>query len=72
VLAALETARAIGATTIGVTGSGGSSLRDLTDECFVTESESTPRSQECHLLAWHLIRNLVEKRIVFADAGHAS
>lgn len=71
VLAALEAARAVGATTIGFTGSGGSSLRELSDECFVAESDSTPRIQECHLLAWHVICNLVEKRIVLADTGHA-
>jgi len=68
VLRALEAAREIGAVTIGFTGGIGSPLRELCDECFVVESASTPRIQECHLLAWHLICNMVEKQIVAADS----
>ena len=68
VLLALEAAREIGAVTIGFTGGIGSPLRELCDECFVVESASTPRIQECHLLAWHLICNMVEKQIVAADS----
>jgi len=65
-LLALEAARAIGAVTIGFTGGVGSPLRELCDECFIAESASTPRIQECHLLAWHLICNMVEKKVVAA------
>ena len=64
VLNASESARDIGAVTIGFTGGGGSPLRELCDECFIAESASTPRIQECHLLAWHLICNMVEKQVV--------
>ncbi len=64
VLLALEAAREIGAMTIGFTGGSGLPLRDLCDDCFIAESASTPRIQECHLLAWHLICNMVEKRVV--------
>lgn len=63
VLRALEAAREIGVVTIGFTGGTGSPLRELCDECFIAPSDSTPRIQECHLLAWHLICNLVERRI---------
>ena len=64
VLLALEVAKEIGAVTIGFTGGSGLPLRDLCDDCFVAESSSTPRIQECHLLAWHLICNMVEQRVV--------
>jgi len=66
-LLALEAAREIGAVTIGITGGSGSPLRELCDECFVAESASTPRIQECHLLAWHLICNMVEKQVAAAQ-----
>jgi D-sedoheptulose 7-phosphate isomerase len=67
VLLALEAAREIGAVTIGFTGGSGSPLRELCDECFIAESPSTPRIQECHLLGWHLICNMVEKQVVAAE-----
>jgi len=67
VLLALEAAREIGAVTIGFTGGVGSPLREFCDDCFVAESASTPRIQECHLLAWHLICNMVEKQVVAAQ-----
>jgi D-sedoheptulose 7-phosphate isomerase len=64
VIKGLEAARRIGASTVGFTGGTGLPLRSLCDECFVAPSDATPRIQECHLLAWHLICNLVEKRVV--------
>lgn len=61
VLAALTAARELGATTIGFTGAEGHDLAALCDECLRAPSTSTPRIQEAHLVAWHLVCDLVER-----------
>ena len=63
VLEALRAAREITAGTIGFTGSSGGELAQLCDTCFRAPSDSTPRIQECHLVAWHLICESVEETI---------
>ena len=63
VLRALEAARAIGASTIGFTGLSGDALAKLTDHCFRSRSTATPRIQEAHIVAWHLVCELVETEI---------
>jgi D-sedoheptulose 7-phosphate isomerase len=60
VLEALRAAREINAGTIGFTGVSGGELAQLCDTCFRAPSDSTPRIQECHLVAWHLICESVE------------
>ena len=71
VLEAMRAARRVGAATVGFTGAAGTVLAAACDECLMAPSTSTPRIQEAHLLAWHLICDLVERRIV-ADGGAAS
>lgn len=66
VLAALAAARELGAATIGFTGAEGHELAALCDECLRAPSTSTPRIQEAHLVAWHLICDLVESGITAA------
>lgn len=66
VLAALAAARELGATAIGFTGSKGHSLAALCDECLMAPSDSTPRIQEAHVVAWHLVCDRVEHSIVNA------
>lgn len=66
VLRALQAAREIGATTIGFTGAEGRDLAALCDTCLLAPSRSTPRIQEAHLLAWHLVCDEVERRVVAA------
>lgn len=63
VLEALRAAREITAGTIGFTGSSGGELAQLCDTCFRAPSDSTPRIQECHLVAWHLVCEYVEASI---------
>jgi D-sedoheptulose 7-phosphate isomerase len=60
VLEALRAAREIGAGTIGFTGTPGGEMPQLCDTCFRAPSDSTPRIQECHLVAWHLICEAAE------------
>lgn len=61
VLAALAAARELGAATIGFTGAEGDALAALCDDCLRAPSTSTPRIQEAHLVAWHLVCDLVER-----------
>lgn len=68
VLKALQAAREAGAVTIGFTGAGGRELASLCDACLLAPSTSTPRIQEAHLLAWHLICDFVERGVV-ADSA---
>jgi D-sedoheptulose 7-phosphate isomerase len=60
VVTALKAAREIGASTIGFTGAMGDVMANLCDHCFRSRSASTPRIQEAHIVAWHLVCELVE------------
>jgi len=60
VIAALQAAREIGAATIGFTGEAASDFAAHCDLCFHAPSKETPRIQECHLVAWHLVCEVVE------------
>lgn len=63
VLAAVAAAREVGAATIGFTGAEGHELSTLCDVCLLAPSAHTPRIQEAHLVAWHLICDLVERGV---------
>ena len=64
ILKALEVAHALGATTLGVTGQNGQeSMLNKCDHCLVIPSTDTPRIQECHLFAWHVICGIVEETL---------
>jgi D-sedoheptulose 7-phosphate isomerase len=69
VLEAMNAARDAGAATIGFTGAGGHQLATLCDICLLAPSEHTPRIQEAHLVAWHLICDAVERGMV--EEGNA-
>ena len=60
VIAAVETARKMGITTIGLTGGNGGSLSTLVDYAFVVPSKVTPRIQEVHITLGHVICQVVE------------
>jgi D-sedoheptulose 7-phosphate isomerase len=66
VLLALEAARQQGARTVGLTGSPGEPLASRVDVCLCVPSDQTPRIQEAHILAWHIICDLVERSFVEA------
>jgi D-sedoheptulose 7-phosphate isomerase len=63
VLEALAAARALGATTIGFGGGSGGRLGPLCDSCLLADATSTPRIQEAHLLAWHLVCEALDDRL---------
>ncbi len=61
VVKALEVARNAGLGTIGMTGRGGGVMGDSTDMCLSVETDDTPRCQEAHISAIHIICELIEK-----------
>lgn len=63
VLEALRAAREAGACTIGFTGETGHDLAALCDACLRAPATATPRIQEAHLVAWHLVCDAVERRV---------
>lgn len=63
VLKALEMARQKRMITLGFTGGSGGKMVPLCDMCFIAPASKTPRIQEIHIAAWHLICDLVEKAI---------
>jgi D-sedoheptulose 7-phosphate isomerase len=60
VLRAVERAKAMGCATIGMTGAKGGRLAPMVDVCFRSPSDDTPRIQEVHITAGHIICQLVE------------
>lgn len=66
ILAALKTARNLGVTTVGFTGTKGESLRASCDHLFVSPSDDTPVIQQIHMMAMHAICDAVEHMLIDA------
>ena len=62
VLRGIEQAKQMGAVTIALTGRGGR-LKELTDYVLSVPSNDTPRIQEAHITAGHIICYLVENAL---------
>jgi D-sedoheptulose 7-phosphate isomerase len=60
VIAAMESARALGITNIGLTGRDGGKMAEFCDLEFRIPSHSTPRIQEAQLLLGHLLCQGIE------------
>jgi len=63
VLQGLRAARECGATTVGLTGRDGGTLKDVADVCFCAPSDNTPRIQEAHITVLHAICEAVEREL---------
>ncbi|MBF0570384.1 MAG: D-sedoheptulose 7-phosphate isomerase [Candidatus Omnitrophica bacterium] len=63
VLAAVKQAKAMGITTVGVTGSSGGQLAGMCDIPIIAASSKTARIQESHLVIFHSICELVENTL---------
>ena len=61
VVKAAEVAKRKGARVIAFTGKKDSKLQRLADICLCADAKVTARSQEVHLLAYHIICDLVEQ-----------
>jgi D-sedoheptulose 7-phosphate isomerase len=63
VLEAVRLARSMGLITMGWTGRGGGELAKLVDFALKVDSELSPRVQESHILAGHLLCEITERRL---------
>lgn len=63
IVKAFDTAREIGITTIGLTGMTGGLLKATSDVLINVPSTDTPRIQESHIMAGHIICQLVEEQL---------
>jgi len=63
VIRALKTARKRKLVTIGLTGEGGGKMAGLCDILLDVPSSRTPRIQEIHLIALHVLAEEIEKKL---------
>jgi D-sedoheptulose 7-phosphate isomerase len=63
IIHAFEAAKQKGMTTIAFTGISGGQMRSLSDHLINIPSSDTPRIQESHIMAGHIICQLVEEKI---------
>jgi D-sedoheptulose 7-phosphate isomerase len=63
VLQAITVAREIGAYTLAFTGEGGGPLAQLAEARFIAPSGNAARIQECHIVAWHIVCDLIERSL---------
>ena len=57
---AIQCARSLGASTVGMTGEIGGKLATMADACLRVASSDTARIQECHILFGHMLCDQVE------------
>jgi D-sedoheptulose 7-phosphate isomerase len=60
VLLAIDKAKDLGCLTVGMTGTPGGKLAEIVDLLFKVPSDDTPRIQEVHITAGHIICEIVE------------
>lgn len=60
VVAALKSARQLGASTIALTGQGGGAMVEYADVLLAVPLSVTPRIQEAHIVTYHIICEAVE------------
>ena len=60
VAAAAEAAKELGAVVVGFTGRDGGKLKTISDFCFCAPHARTNRIQEAHMLAYHIVCELME------------
>ena len=63
ILQAVESAKALGAVTIGLSGQDGGRLKELADICLCAPSQVPPRIQEVHGVVIHILCALVEQAL---------
>jgi len=63
IIRAIQAARIVQMTVIGLTGASGGAMAALCEVCIKAPSEDTPAVQECHTAAGHTICRLVEKML---------
>ena len=66
IIRAVEEARVIGISTVGLLGRDGGQLRALCDHAIVVPSDVTARIQEAHILIGHTFCGLIEQHLGLA------
>lgn len=64
IIKALEKGKEIGTVNISLTGRNGGKIKAISDLNVNVSSENTPRIQECHMTAYHIICEIVELEMV--------
>lgn len=64
---AVKAAKDLGIKTIALTGKDGGSLKDLCDINFIVPTDDTPRIQEIHITAAHIICEIVEEDLACTE-----
>ena len=60
---AMQSARERDIMTVALTGQTGGLLKDVVDVCLRVPSVETPRIQECHIMAGHILCEIVENEL---------
>lgn len=68
IVSAAEKAKEMGLSVIAFTGKADSMLEQMADVCICAKCQVTSTSQEIHMLAYHIICNLVEQGLVAGAA----
>lgn len=63
IINAVRIAKQKGASVLAFTGKADSELERMADICFCANNDSTARSQEVHMLVYHIICDLVERSL---------
>jgi len=63
VIAAFETARSKGVTTIGLLGRDGGAMLPLSNHAIIIDSDITARVQEAHILIGHSLIGMIEQAL---------
>lgn len=64
VIKAFIKGKKLGMINISLTGKDGGKLKPISDININVSSQSTPRIQECHMLAYHIICELVDEEMI--------
>jgi D-sedoheptulose 7-phosphate isomerase len=67
VLSAMKVGHERGLVTIGMTGRTGGKLKHVVDYCICIPSDETPRVQESHILAGHILCEIIEAELFDED-----
>lgn len=71
VFLALEAARKAGAVAVAFTGKGGGQIAKAADFLFEVPSSDTPRIQEAHILAGHILIEILERELSVGQGATA-
>lgn len=63
IVRAFEQAKAMGITTIGLTGKDGGKMKQISDICLCIPSTDTPRIQESHITIGHIVCEIIESTL---------